>query len=121
VRMAEILGGFASAAQLTQCALQIKAAISTIHSRVRDASELAEYATQIKQLIDTAVSIQHNCRLHTSPIIRHLDSAITEAESSSIFWAAYWPTTQADRSAGDTSKPRGVVMKKGKLRMASEG
>jgi hypothetical protein len=79
VRMAEILGVFASAVQLAQCALQIKAAISTIHSRVRDASELEEYATQTKQLLDTAVLIQHDRRLHTSSVIRHLDSAITEA------------------------------------------
>jgi hypothetical protein len=78
--MAEILGVFASAVQLAQCALQIKAAISTIHSRVRDASELEEYATQTKQLLDTAVLIQHDRRLHTSSVIRHLDSAITEAE-----------------------------------------
>lgn len=78
--MAEILGVLASASQLVQYTLKISAAISAVHDRVQNGSELRKGAEQVKQLLDTAIQIQQNPQVHNFSLLRHLASATDEAK-----------------------------------------
>jgi len=71
----------AGATQLAQYTLQISAAISEIHERVRGGTELRKHAAQLQQLVDTTVEIKRNPRAYNPSVLRHLTSATDEAKA----------------------------------------
>ena len=78
----EVLGAFASAAQVAAYMLKFTTLLTHVYERLQHApARVARHGEQIQRLIDITLLIRENPSLHTKIILRHLESTLAQATS----------------------------------------